>query len=92
MIGYQEAFIDTLDEKKKEKLGLDEYPKFEFRNFTSKEELYTYIQKPEYLTNDSNKGVCYGFEIKKTSDGYEANLFFNDQSTMGGQDSIGIPN
>ena len=59
--------------------------------FDSKTDLDTYIQDPAYLTGDY-LGVCYGYEILKSGDSYTANLFFNDQTTMGGQKSVGMPN
>ena len=55
--------------------------------------MFTYIQDPAYQTDDDHKGVCYGFELKKDgTNSYTTNLYFNDQTTMGGQKSVGIPN
>ena len=52
-------------------------------NFSSKADLDTYISDPAYLTGDY-LGVCYGYEITKSGDSYTANIYLNDQSTMGG--------
>ena len=47
--------------------------------------MFDYIKDPDYLTDDDHKGVCYGFELKKTGDKtYTTNLYFNDQTTFGG--------
>ena len=52
-------------------------------NFSSKADLDTYISDPAYLTDDY-LGVCYGYEITKSGDSYTANIYLNDQVTMGG--------
>ena len=91
LISFQEQFIATLTPAQKVALGVDQYPDFEFMYFNSKSELDTYIQDPAYLTDDDHKGVCYGYQVTKSGNSYTADLFFNDQVTMGGSKSIGMP-
>ena len=91
LIAIQKKFIDEeMTPSQRKALGLDEYPDFQFMNFSSKADLDTYISDPACLTGDY-LGVCYGYEITKSGDSYTANIFLNDQVTMGGQKSIGMP-
>jgi hypothetical protein len=36
-------------------------PRFRPVQFDTEEELYTYIQDPEYNTNQTHPGICFGF-------------------------------
>ena len=57
----------------------DDYPDFEFKSFATREDLFSYLQDPEYLKSDDHPGVCYGFELVKDGDkAYTTNLYFND--------------
>ena len=37
------------------------YPEFQFKNFTSREELFEYTSADNYTFPGGNAGVCYGF-------------------------------
>jgi len=37
------------------------YPDFQFKNFTSKEELFEYTSADNYTFTPGLPGVCYGF-------------------------------
>jgi hypothetical protein len=43
--------------------------KFEFKQYATKEELFTYTQGPDYIIDPvNNPGVCLGFEIVANSE------------------------
>lgn len=91
MQSYLENLI-KIQKANVEKFGLSEnYPDFYFKNFTSKDDLFSYTSADTYTyTTD---GVCYGFSIDQDSTGaWTTDIFMNDQQTFGGPSSINIPN
>ena len=88
LISFQKTNIDRFP-----KLA-PSYPDFEFKQFASKEELFEYTSSEKYPLADGNPGVCYGFQIAKDEDTktWTTELYFNDQQSLGGPNSIGIPN
>lgn len=58
--------------------------------FENKDKLFDYVSSEDYLVEGGNAGVCYGFQMEETDDGYTLTLFFNDQS-MSGSKGMGIP-
>ena len=65
--------------------------------FETQEDFETYVSSPDLFT-DEKPGVCFGFSITDNSpptDPYSdvnVQLYFNDQTLMGGPTSVGIPN
>ena len=70
-------------------------PKWEFKYFASKDDMFDYTNGKDYTYPDGDPGICFGFEFKQTStdvdilNTYELDLFFDDQA-IGGSDSVGI--
>jgi hypothetical protein len=55
------------------------YPDFQFKNFTSTEELFAYTKADNYTFTPGLPGVCYGFQFSHDDEnGYELELYFND--------------
>lgn len=59
--------------------------------FDTVEEFNTYISQPLYLRGVD--AVCFAFMVTQNStSSYKANLFFDDQTSLGGIVGTGIPN
>lgn len=64
---------------------------FTFEYYETQDALDDYIGSKNYLRNETNPGVCFGFSFVKENDSaYKAKLFFNDQNHFE-QHGVGIP-
>jgi hypothetical protein len=41
---------------------------FEFKEYSSKQELFDYTLQSDYIIDDSKPGVCFGYQIVSNSD------------------------
>jgi hypothetical protein len=52
------------------------------------------LQNPDYFNITAGfPGVCFGYQItENTAKNFDIQMFFNDQTLMGGPNSTGVPN
>ena len=59
---------------------------------SSKEELFDYLESPDYMVTRKAKGVCFAFEvIENAENDYSMNLYYGDHSFPGAHFANGIP-
>ena len=61
--------------------------------FSSEQELFEYVESPDYMNNRQNPGICFAFEIVADEDSntYQAKLYYQDHSIPGMHFANGIP-
>lgn len=54
-------------------------PNYKVTAFSNREQLFDYVESPDYMLTDEKKGVCFGFEvIENAPNDYTMNLYYND--------------
>jgi len=55
------------------------YPEWQFHNFTSKEDLFSWTSAENYTFTDGLQGVCFGFQLDQDSNNaWNLQLYFSD--------------
>ena len=68
-------------------------PKYEMVTYQSKEELFDYLESPDYMVTRSAKGVCFAFEvIENAPNDFQMNLYYPDHSFPTAHFANAIPN
>lgn len=68
-------------------------PPYTFQNFATQADLFSYISNEQYLNVSAGyEGICFGYQItSNAANSYSLQLYFNDQTEMGGPTGTGIP-
>ena len=68
-------------------------PNYKLETYSSKEELFEYLESPDYMVTRQAKGVCFAFEvIENAPNDYSMNLYFGDHNFPGAHFANGMPN
>ena len=85
-------YYKSLTKEMIKKATLAFVPNYKMETYDSKEELFDYLQSPDYMVDKKAKGVCFAFEVTQNADNdWQMNLYYNDQSLVGAHFANGVP-
>ena len=62
------------------------------QTYSSKEDLFDYLESPDYMNTRQAKGVCFAFEVIENSDrDFSFNFYYADHSFPTAHFANGIP-